>query len=822
MSRKRSAPTGTPGSSTDPMELTLVMHMDVSEIFSPPRVLPHASALGLRSGWSMDIAEVDPWSGEKWDLADRKNQARVIKLITQYKPEVLVLSPPCTMFSSLQYLNKQKGSEEWVKKYNDAVELLRFSCLLCEIQARHGRHFVLEHPKAAASWRRPEVLAVMQMPGARLGEVDMCAYNLRAKDAVGEGMVKKPTYLLTNSEAIHTGMCGRCCGSHRHVQLVCGRAAAAARYTPEFCRQLARCIEVEVHAKRERQAYHLEAATAMSSPAGFSHCSSSTTAATTGCSQHGCHNLTDEHESGETEWEQYVDDRTGRLLDPEKVRKARLAEVKTFEGMHAYVKVPRAVPIAKGIKPIATRWLDVDKGGPGKPADIRSRCVVKEIAHSKRDDLFAGTPSLEAFKLMVSKLASSNCGYAPLKRLMVMDVKRAFLHAPVTREIYIELPEEAKNEQDGDVVGKLVKSMYGTRDAPQNWQAYVDNLMRDLGFLPGVAHPCVYHHAVRDIQVVIHVDDFACLGLPLDLHWLEQAISKLVECTYKVLGPGGGEHREASYLNRTLRWTTEGIEYIHDHKHAEAAQREYGMSESKAVATPGTKAEEQEGDEANLGESEATSYRRATATLNYLSQDRPDIAYAVKECARGMARPTAGDSARLKRILRYLRLHPVRAQRFVWQHMPQEVRMFSDADWAGCRKTRRSTSGGVALFGSHLIRAWSRTQATVALSSAESELNALVKASTEALGLLSLAKEMNIEAAGKVLGDSSAAQGIVARRGTGRVKHLRTQQLWVQEAAATGRLKYAKIPRALNYADLLTHHWDLAVGTKMLEGIGFS
>ena len=220
-----------------------------------------------------------------------------------------------------------------------------------------------------------------------------------------------------------------------------------------------------------------------------------------------------------------------------------MAEVKTFEDMNAYIKVPRAVAAARGIKPIATRWLDGDKGRPGKPSEIKSRCVVKEIAHSKRDDLFAGTPSLEAFKLMVSKLASSNGGYAPHKRLMIMDVKRAFLHAPVTREIYIELPEEAKSEHDGDVVGKLVKSMYGTRDAPQNWQAYVDNLMRGLGFLPGVAHPCVYHHAVRDIQVVVHVDDFACLGLPGDLHWLEQAISKQVECTFKVLGPGGRAQR---------------------------------------------------------------------------------------------------------------------------------------------------------------------------------------------------------------------------------------------------------------------------------------
>ena len=73
-----------------------------------------------------------------------------------------------------------------------------------------------------------------------------------------------------------------------------------------------------------------------------------------------------------------------------------------------------------------------------------------------------------------------------------------------------------------------------------------------------------------------------------------------------------------------------------------------------------------------------------------------------------------------------------------------------------------------------------------------------------------------------VMGDSSAAQGIVSSRGTGRVKHLRTQQLWVQEAAATGRLRFVKIPRANNYADLMTHHWDLAVGTRMLQDIAYT
>merc|ERR1712062_809400 len=47
---------------------------------------------------------------------------------------------------------------------------------------------------------------------------------------------------------------------------------------------------------------------------------------------------------------------------------------------------------------------------------------------------------------------------------------------------------------------------------------------------------------------------------------------------------------------------------------------------------------------------------------------------------------------------------------------------FSDADWAGCQRTRRSTLGGTILLGDHLLKAWSRTQATFALSSAESEL----------------------------------------------------------------------------------------------------
>ena len=68
----------------------------------------------------------------------------------------------------------------------------------------------------------------------------------------------------------------------------------------------------------------------------------------------------------------------------------------------------------------------------------------------------------------------------------------------------------------------------------------------------------------------------------------------------------------------------------------------------------------------------------------------------------------------------------------------REVTVYSDSDFAGCRRTARSTSGGVALVGKHFIKGWSSTQKTVALSSGEAELTALVKASCEALGLVQL------------------------------------------------------------------------------------
>ena len=141
--------------------------------------------------------------------------------------------------------------------------------------------------------------------------------------------------------------------------------------------------------------------------------------------------------------------------------------------------------------------------------------------------------------------------------------------------------------------------------------------------------------------------------------------------------------------------------------------------------------------------------------------------------------------------------------------MPAHLVVFTDSDWGGGRRTRRSTSGGAVVHGEHLIAHWSRTQQLVALSSAEAELNASIKAAQEALGLRQMAMEVGMWCTGmvEVKGDSSANDGILKRAGSGKIKHLTVRQLCLQEQCELGIARHVNIPRAINSADAMTHHF---------------
>ena len=92
-----------------------------------------------------------------------------------------------------------------------------------------------------------------------------------------------------------------------------------------------------------------------------------------------------------------------------------------------------------------------------------------------------------------------------------------------------------------------------------------------------------------------------------------------------------------------------------------------------------------------LGKTESSLYRALAARANYLAQDRPDVQFAVKEIARRMATPRANDWQLLKRLARYLLGAPRGILKYCWQSRPSVADGYVDADWAGCKRTCRST-----------------------------------------------------------------------------------------------------------------------------------
>ena len=166
--------------------------------------------------------------------------------------------------------------------------------------------------------------------------------------------------------------------------------------------------------------------------------------------------------------------------------------------------------------------------------------------------------------------------------------------------------------------------------------------------------------------------------------------------------------------------------------------------------------------------------------------DRPDIAFAVKELCRRMSRPTERDWGHLLRLGKFLSVRRRAVQLFAWQYQTNDMKVYADSNFAGCKSIRKSTSGGCIMLGKHYIRGWSKTQAVISLSSGEAELAGIVRGTCEAIGAKSISKDLGSDLEGMVFTDSSAALSMTGRVGAGKIRHLDTGMLWVQQKQLRG------------------------------------
>jgi hypothetical protein len=110
------------------------------------------------------------------------------------------------------------------------------------------------------------------------------------------------------------------------------------------------------------------------------------------------------------------------------------------------------------------------------------------------------------------------------------------------------------------------------------------------------------------------------------------------------------------------------------------------------------------------------------------------------------------------------------------------------------------------MLGRHAIKHWSSTQTSVALSSGEAEFAGVIRGSGQGLGYQALLRDFGVEAHLRVWTDSSAAIGICSRQGLGKLRHLDTHTLWIQQAVRLGRVDLRKVAGEVNPADLFTKH----------------
>ena len=799
----------------------------------------------------MDLTMNDPKTGRAWDLADKDVQSRVKKLIRSTQPYCIIGSPPCTPFSRLQEISRRKRDPKVVaEELRKGKEHIRFCVQVYRMQLAAKRHFVHEHPATATSWQMDEMKELMMEPMVDAEVIHMCAYGMKSADELGEGLVKKPTKIMSSAPEVLKRVRARCTNEegmeqHRHVALVQGRAKAAQVYPRELCVRICEGIA----AQRKLDGLGMEARPLMS----LSEMRSATRMIdSVGCPSEALHEQ-------DGEFLEAWDDVSGQALDPQLMMKARRDEIAYFKEMGVYEKVDIAEAWREtGKAPIAVRWVDINKGDSVNP-NYRSRLVAKEFNTGVKPELYAATPPSECLRLMLSLLAG---GRSRGMKLMYADVSRAYFYAKAVRPVYVKLPDEDLEEGDEHRCGRLKMSMYGTRDAALNWSLEYAATLQAAGYVQGKANPCLFHNGSLGVSVMVHGDDFVAVGPQQHLEETKKTLESKYKLKTQVLGREAGEEKEIRILNKVVRMEEDGIELEADPRHAELVIRELGLEGAKVSTVPGAKdttsrsggmkkakidelrrtvdrrggtaddldiddiqeAKESAGnvkwserdhgdigidgdhDDPELGQEDARTYRGVAARLNYISPDRPDIAYAVKEAARDMSMPRESSLRKLRKIGRYLIGVPRLIARFRWQDMQDRITAFTDSDWAGCDKTAKSTSGGAICIGEHILKTYSKQQKVVALSSAEAELYAMVAASAETLAIQAYCRDLGMDLQCELYCDSSAALGISQRAGIGKVRHLRTQGLWVQEVRSSGRISYKKVLGTKNPADLMTKH----------------
>ena len=445
------------------------------------------------------------------------------------------------------------------------------------------------------------------------------------------------------------------------------------------------------------------------------------------------------------------------------------------------------------------RWVYKRKlDAVGQISRYKARYVVRgfeQIYGIDYDLTFAPVVKSTSYRLLFALAAQQDF------ELEQMDIKTAFLYGKLNESIYMEQP---KGYEDGsDSVCALKRALYGLKQSPRVWYQTLSHFLHSLGFEHIDADYSLFKNSAG-IIIAVYVDDLLIAGPSMTaISELKAAftsrfrMSDLGACQFYL-----GMEIVRDRRNRTLWLTQRG--------YLKQVLEKFGCLDLNPTATPMEAGLDLvKSDQSHEApKSSIIKFQSAVGSLLYASTiTRADLAFAVNRLGQFASNPNQTHEQALKRIFRYINGTLAFGLRYTSSSTSTGLLGYSDADWAGCKITRRST-GGYCFFWRASLISWStKRQATVALSSCEAEYMALTQATKESIWLRSLLTSFGLTCEGPITikEDNNSAIDL-ARDPTfhARVKHIDIQHHFVREKVESNEIEVEHIPSRDMIADCLT------------------
>ncbi|KAD5318172.1 hypothetical protein E3N88_18118 [Mikania micrantha] len=454
------------------------------------------------------------------------------------------------------------------------------------------------------------------------------------------------------------------------------------------------------------------------------------------------------------------------------------------------------VPLPQGKCAIGTKWVFRNKTDEnGQIIKNKARLVVQGFSQKEGidyDETFAPVARLEAIRLFLA--------YAALHKLKVfqMDVKSAFLYGKIKEEVYVCQPPGFEDNKHPDWVYKLDKALYGLKQAPRAWYDTLSTFLLQNNFTRGSIDKTLFIKKVgqHKLLVQIYVVDiiFASYDPKLCVDFTE-----LMTKNFEMSAMGELQF----FLGLQIKQSPDGI-FIHQSKYTKELLKKFDLQNSKNCSNPMSSTTQLDADLKGKSVDE-TLYRCMIGSLMYLTASRPDIMFATCVCARFQAAPKESHLIAVKRIFRYLQGTQSLG---IWYSTGHSCKLvaFSDSDYAGCKLTRKSTSGGCQFLGNCLVSWQSKKQTSVATSTAEAEYIAAASCTSQILWLQTQLLDYGIkESKTPLLMDSASALCIVKNPVQhSRTKHIEIRHHFIRDCFEKGLIDPKFVPSADELADIFT------------------